>query len=121
MKRYRMAVCKGPDCSRGGGPAVFAALKAALEARNLQSRCELYRGGCYGLCHLGPNVIVREAVEGQKRDPFSREDYELTGLPGEVHYAGMRKELAERLVAEHVGNDAPVLELTARHRARSRA
>ncbi|MFN7131404.1 MAG: (2Fe-2S) ferredoxin domain-containing protein [Myxococcales bacterium] len=118
MKRYRMAVCKGPDCSRSGGPSVFEALRNALTARNLTSRCELYRGGCYGLCHLGPNVVVREVVEGQKRDPFSREDFELTGKAGEVHYAGMRKEHAERVVDEHVGEDRPVEEWTGVRRAR---
>ncbi len=121
LKRYRMAVCKGPDCSRGGGPSVFTALKALLEAKNLGAKCELYRGGCYGLCHLGPNVVVREVVAGQKKDPFSREDFELTGKPGEVHYAGMRKEHADRVVDEHIGNDAPVTEFFGINRARSGA
>ncbi len=114
MKRYRLAVCKGPDCKRNGADAVFAAARAGVAARpELSGRVEVYRGGCYGLCHLGANVVVREDT-GRKRDPFSREDFQLMGWDGECHYGEMTAEKMERVVAEHLAKDAPVTELLSR-------
>ena len=110
MKKYRLAVCKGPDCRRNGAEKLFQAAKEHVAQRQLQTRCELYRGGCYGLCHLGPNVVVREDT-GRKRDPFSSEDFQLMGWEGEVYYWAMTPEKMARVIAEHIGNDAPVEEL----------
>jgi (2Fe-2S) ferredoxin len=101
VKRYRLAVCKGSDCRRGGSEAVFQAVRQAVAERRLQARCEVVRGGCYGLCHLGPNVVVREDT-GRKKDPFSPEDYQLMGWEGEVHYGHMTPERVQRVVEEHV-------------------
>ncbi|MGA9523205.1 MAG: (2Fe-2S) ferredoxin domain-containing protein [Myxococcaceae bacterium] len=107
MKRYRLAVCKGSDCRRNGADKVFATAKEQIAASDLASRCEVYRGGCYGLCHLGPNVVVRED-RGVKRDPFSREDFQLMGWEGEVYYAGMTPEKISQVVQEHIAKDAPI-------------
>lgn len=91
-----MAVCKGPDCTKGGSDAVFA------KARELASpACEVYRGGCFGLCHLGPNVVLRDD-RGGKKDPFSREDYQLMGTPGETYYWHMDPAKVTRVIERHV-------------------
>jgi (2Fe-2S) ferredoxin len=93
-----MAVCKGPDCTKGGSDAVFA------KARELaRPGCEVYRGGCYGLCHLGPNVVLRED-RGGKRDPFSREDFQLMNTPGETYYWHMSPEKVAHVLDRHVGH-----------------
>lgn len=110
MKRYRLAVCKGPDCKRNGADAVFAAARDEVASRGLGARCEVYRGGCYGLCHLGANVVVREDT-GRSRDPLSAEDYRLMGWEGEVHYGAMSPEKIRRVVAFHIGEDQRVDEL----------
>lgn len=107
MKKYRLSVCKGPNCRRNGAENVLLKAKAELAERGLAPRCEVYRGGCYGLCHLGPNVVVREET-GRKKDPFSREDFQLMGWPDEVYYAGMTPEKITRVIDEHIGQDAPV-------------
>jgi (2Fe-2S) ferredoxin len=92
-----MAVCKGPDCTRGGSDAV------AAKAREIApSGCEVYRGGCFGLCHLGPNVVLRED-RGGKRDPFSREDFQLTRTEFETYYWQMTPEKVARVMERHVG------------------
>jgi (2Fe-2S) ferredoxin len=92
-----MAVCKGPDCRKNGSDAVFEKARA-MPVPN----CEVYRGGCYGLCHLGPNVVVRPDM-GTKRDPFSREDFQLMGSPGETYYWQMTPEKIARVIERHVG------------------
>ena len=76
----------------------------------LSVHCELYRGGCYGLCHLGPNVVVRENV-GRPRNPLSQEDFQLMGWPEETYYWAMTPEKVSRVVAQHVHGDEIVTEL----------
>lgn len=110
MKKFRLAICKGPDCRRNGADAVYAAARVEVERAGLASRCEVYRGGCYGLCHLGPNVVVREDLGG-KRDPLSREDYQLMGGPGEAYYWAMTPEKIARVIAGHIAGEQVVTEL----------
>ncbi|AKQ67392.1 ferredoxin-related protein [Myxococcus hansupus] len=110
MKRYRLSVCKGSSCKAGGADAVYAEARDSLSGQGLVPRCELYRGGCYGFCHMGPNVVVREDT-GRKRDPLSPEDYQLMGWDGEVYYSEMTPEKMRRVVSEHIAKDAPVKEL----------
>ena len=72
------------------------------KARELApSTCEVYRGGCYGLCHLGPNVVLREDT-GARRDPFAREDFQLLRTPGETYYWQMSPEKVQRVLERHV-------------------
>lgn len=97
VKRYRMAVCKGPDCTKGGSNAVFETAREKAPAG-----CEVYRGGCFGLCHLGPNVVLREDTGG-KRDPFSREDFELLRTASETYYWHMDPAKVARVMERHVG------------------
>lgn len=113
MKRYRLSVCKGPVCRPGGSDRVFQTAQREVAARGLAEKCQVARGGCYGLCHLGPNVIVREEMGGRKKDPLSREDFQLMGWEGECHYGGMNEERMVRVIAEHIGGDEVVAELLA--------
>ncbi len=105
-----MSVCRGPDCRRNGAERVFAAAREALFSQGLEGKCVLARGGCYGLCHLGPNVVVREQRE-RPQDVFAQEDFQLMGWPDEVHYGEMTADKASRVIAEHVGADVPVQDL----------
>ena len=110
MRSYRLSVCKGPDCRENGSDPVFAHAKAVLARTGLAARCELYRGGCYGLCHLGPNVVVREKSEGPA-DPFSTEDFQLQGSDDEAYYWRMTEQKIEQVLVRHVGQGNPVPEL----------
>lgn len=109
MKKYRISVCKGPDCRRNGSDPVFAEMKTAVGEAGIFRNCEIYRGGCYGLCHLGANVVIREDT-GRKRDPLSREDFQLMGWPGETHYGAMTPEKVRRVVQEHLVEGREVAE-----------
>ncbi len=101
MARYRLAVCKGVDCRRMGADQVAAAAREEVQKAGLAQQCEVYRGGCYGLCHLGPNVVVRPD-EGKKRDPLSREDFQLMNWPGETYYWAMTPEKIAQVISEHI-------------------
>jgi (2Fe-2S) ferredoxin len=108
MTRYRVAVCRGADCRHRGADGVYRAAQAEVSRLGLAANCTLYRAGCYGLCEFGPNVVIRPDLG--KKDPFSREDFQLVGTPGETHYGAMNAEKVSRVLAEHVGNDQPVEE-----------
>lgn len=112
MRKYKVSVCKGPDCKGNGSDAVFKAAQEAVASQGLGAVCTLARGGCYGLCHLGANVIVRPEVNRPK-DPFSREDFQLMGWEGETHYGEMTPDKIRRVLAEHIARDEPVAELVA--------
>jgi (2Fe-2S) ferredoxin len=110
MKRYRLSVCKGPDCRRLGADKVYAAAREEVRKASLAARCEVYRGGCYGLCHLGPNVVVRED-KGEKRDPLGGDEFKLLYTEGEAYYGAMSAEKMLRVVAEHLGEDRVATDL----------
>jgi (2Fe-2S) ferredoxin len=112
-KRYVVSICSGPDCRSNGSDALVPRLAQLLQSRQLTARCQTKRGGCYGLCDQGANVIVREVTAGPS-DPLSREDFELVGSPGETHYAQMDSQRLERVVDEHLACDRPVKELKGR-------
>lgn len=113
VKKYRLSVCKGPVCRPGGSDRVFQTAQREVASRGLSEKCQVGRGGCYGLCHLGPNVIVREEDPTRKKDPLARENYQLMGWEGECHYGFMNEERMVRVVEEHIGKDQVVTELLA--------
>ena len=100
-RKYVVAVCEGPDCTGNGSDALVPLLGAAIGKLGIGGHCRVQRGGCYGLCHEGPNVIVRRDT-GAPVDPLSSEDYELTGAEGEVHYDHVDAVKIEKLVREHL-------------------
>jgi (2Fe-2S) ferredoxin len=107
VKKYRLSICKGADCKDNGSDQVFVQANASVKAAGLGARCEVFRGGCYGLCHLGPNVVIREET-GKPIDPFASDDFQLTLEPGETYYWKMTPEKMSQVVREHLGADRPV-------------
>ena len=65
VARVDVFVCEGRVCTSNGAALVAAALTTALAQRDeAASSARVQRGGCYGLCDLGPNVVVRRAGAG---------------------------------------------------------
>jgi (2Fe-2S) ferredoxin len=87
---------------------VYAKAEQLLKTSSAQ--CELSRGGCYGLCHLGPNVVVRNARKGPV-DPFGSDDFQLTFEPGETYYWAMTPEKMAAVVHGHLEKGEPVKSL----------
>src|SRR5262249_10374359 len=110
MKKYRLAVCKGPECRAGGADHLFSTLRQLLLQEGLATRCEAYRGGCYGLCHLGPNIVVRED-RGAPGNPLAPENFQRMGWEGEHHYSEVTSEKLIRIVKEHIVADRPARDL----------
>ena len=74
-------------------------------------RCRVARAGCYGQCHLAPNVVLREADLPGADDPLDAGNYRLLHVAGEFHYRRMDPGKVRRVLVRHVAGGEPVAEL----------
>ena len=58
MIRSQVLICGGTGCTSSGSQQIQDAFEASIEANGLQDEIKLVRTGCFGLCELGPVVIV---------------------------------------------------------------
>ena len=58
MIRNHILVCGGTGCTSSGSKAVVEALNEELAKNNLQDEVKVVTTGCFGLCALGPIMIV---------------------------------------------------------------
>jgi len=56
--RSQVLICGGTGCTSSGSMDILAALKSELATKGLDKEVEVIRTGCFGLCELGPIVIV---------------------------------------------------------------
>ena len=56
--RSQVLVCGGTGCTSLGSKEILAVLKKEIEKNGLKDEIEIIRTGCFGLCSLGPVVIV---------------------------------------------------------------
>ena len=78
-------------------------------------------GGCYGLCELGPNVVVRRRPRGESVKAEFSDRLSLTGGPEETVYCGVRVDDVDGILAAHLEHDAPLTPLTRAVREREQA
>jgi len=96
-------------CTGGGADALAA--RARDGAALAEGQCQVLRGGCYGLCELGPNLVVREGPPGDRSDDDA-DRLTLTGAVGETVYCGLGPADVDRILRAHVSGQGPVAELT---------
>lgn len=90
--RCRLLCCASTPCLSSGGDVVRARMEELVKAGELKAEVEVVDTGCMGPCSRGPLVTVQ--------------------TPGaeDVIYEQVTPEIAERIVAEHVGEAKPVAE-----------
>ena len=57
LKR-EILVCGGTGCTSSGSPKIREQLNELLKARGVDDEVEVVMTGCFGLCALGPIMIV---------------------------------------------------------------
>lgn len=94
-------VCGGTGCTSSDSAAIIAALKQEIANHGIGERVEIVRTGCFGLCELGPVVIVYpegifysrvevkdipDLVEMHllNNEPYEKKIYEKTKVDGEI-------------------------------------
>ncbi len=101
-KRYRIVICRGPECGdRRGSEKLYGVFERELAARGLGRRCELGWQSCFGRCRQGPNVLVRLAPAPEERRSL------LAAVPAGVGqhaalYNGVLAEDVARILDSHV-------------------
>ena len=58
MIRSHVLICAGTGCTSSGSAKVKAALVKELEAKGLTEEIKIVSTGCFGLCALGPVMII---------------------------------------------------------------
>ena len=58
VTRRHVLVCGGTGCTSSHSEEIIRALHTEIEAQGLSDRVEVVRTGCFGLCALGPIMIV---------------------------------------------------------------
>ena len=88
--RKQVLICGGTGCTSSGSKKVVSALEAAISKNGLESEVLIVKTGCFGLCALGPVMIV---------------------YPEGCFYSQVTPESVERIVEEHLKNGNIVKEL----------
>jgi len=88
--RKQILICGGTGCTSSGCKNVMNALDEALEANGVKDEVLVVRTGCFGLCALGPIMIV---------------------YPEGAFYAQAVPENMDRIVKEHIVGGNIVTEL----------
>ncbi|HIR11874.1 MAG TPA: NADH-quinone oxidoreductase subunit NuoF [Candidatus Fimenecus excrementavium] len=58
MYRSHVLVCGGTGCTSSNSLAIIEALEAEIAKKGLQDEVKVVRTGCFGLCAIGPIMIV---------------------------------------------------------------
>ena len=58
MYRSHVLVCGGTGCTSSHSTEIIEALEAELKAKGLENEIKVIKTGCFGLCALGPIMIV---------------------------------------------------------------
>ena len=88
--RKQILVCGGTGCTSSGSKKVIAALETELAKHGLEKEVLVVKTGCFGLCALGPIMIV---------------------YPEGAFYAQATPEGVARVVEEHIKGGKVVTEL----------
>ena len=115
-RRFRIVICRGPECGdRRGSAVLHEAFRSALEANGARERTELVWQSCFGRCTQGPNVLVREILTGE---PGGLTTSGFATLPGPrgvtALYNRMDPARAQRVVVEHVNGGQIIRDLIER-------
>ncbi len=87
LDRMHILICGGGECKNSNSIALRNEFKAEINRLNLGDDIKTILTGCFGLCALGPHVLV---------------------YPGEVLYSGIKIANVKEIVEEHIAKGNPV-------------
>ncbi len=90
MFRAHVLICGGTGCTSSGSDKIQEAFHAELKATGLEDEVKIVRTGCFGLCAVGPVVIV---------------------YPDGTFYSRVTSEDVAEIVSEHLLKGRPVKRL----------
>ena len=106
MFRSHVLICGGTGCTSSGSQALFTKLEGELQAKGLENEIKIVQTGCFGLCALGPIMIVYP--EGTFYSRVTPED-----IPEIVEEHLLKGRIVDRLVYNDKTEDKAVEETVA--------
>ena len=103
MYRMQALICGGTGCTSAGSQAVREALEEQIAVKGLQDEVKVVQTGCFGLCALGPVMIVYP--EGTFYSKVKPED-----VPEIVEEHFLKGRPVQRLIYNEKKEEAPVAE-----------
>ena len=101
MIRAHVLICGGTGCTSSGSVKIQDVFNKAIEANGLQDEVKVVQTGCFGLCALGPVVIVHpDGTFYSRVEPDDVEEIVTEHL--------LKGRVVDRLVYNDTGADAPV-------------
>lgn len=88
--KYQVLVCGGTGCTSSGSKKVITALEEEIKKHEIEKDVKIVRTGCFGLCSLGPIMIV---------------------YPEGAFYARVTPEEIPKIVEQHLKNGKIVKEM----------
>ena len=101
MIRSHVLICGGTGCTSSGSKTIQGTFEKELEAKGLSEEVKIVQTGCFGLCALGPVVIIHP--EGTFYSRVTVEDVEEI-----VSEHLLKGRVVERLVYNDVGEGVEV-------------
>ncbi|MBQ9507416.1 MAG: NAD(P)H-dependent oxidoreductase subunit E, partial [Clostridia bacterium] len=101
MVRSQVLICGGTGCTSSGSAKLIPEFEKQLAANGLEEEVKIVRTGCFGLCELGPVVIVYP--DGTFYSRVEEKDVEEI-----VKEHLLKGRVVERLVYNEVAADAVV-------------
>jgi len=104
VRRFKLVICRGPECGGNrGSAALYDVFHDALARNGAQEHTEVAWQSCFGRCTQGPNVLVREILTSQPMPTLGSGFATVPGPRGATAlYNHMDAQRAERVVTEHV-------------------
>jgi len=104
MIRSHVLVCGGTGCTSSGSETIISALNEKLGEANLLNEVKVVKTGCFGLCALGPIMIIYP--EGTFYSMVKVED-----IPEIVEEHLLKGRPVTRLIYEETVNDGEITSL----------
>ncbi len=103
MIRAQVLICGGTGCTSSGSNKLIAEFESQIEKNGLVDEVKVVRTGCFGLCALGPVVIVYPdgTFYSQVEEKDVKDIVEEHLLKGRVVERLVYNEVAEDAVIEH--------------------
>lgn len=104
MYRSHVLVCGGTGCTSSGSKKIIERLKKEIDAAGLSEEVGVVRTGCFGLCALGPIMIVYP--EGAFYSMVKEED-----IPEIVEEHLLKGRVVKRLLYEETTKEEEIIPL----------
>ena len=99
-------ICEGRMCKSFGAEDLSTSAADAVRVRGDGERCRILRGGCFGLCELAANVVVRRHATRDDLPSTDDDRLSLTHRDNETVYSQVTAASIAQILRSHLDDDS---------------